>query len=191
MPASADQYSRWARRLTVAAAAIANYADHAEHNEAVDRRWILDSAEELQAVAFEVAAAEGVCLFDLYADRLADIELQSALDGEHTPGAHAVRKAITWRDLQLAQAEHDRLFHPDVIGLMKSQQLQHYALHVIKVAGALARRCDSDAPADEIRRRRLPDLFLFSVKLHTVMNSRMAATRLSRGEADFPRLTAI
>ncbi|MDP9136392.1 MAG: hypothetical protein M3N56_16370 [Actinomycetota bacterium] len=169
---------------------MANYADRAEHNEAIDRRWVLDSAEELQAVAGEIAAAEGLDLLELYAERLAAIETQSALDGEQAPGARAIRDARTWRDLQLAQAKHDQLFHPDVVGLMKSQQLQHYALHLIKITGALARRCESESPSQEVLSRRLPDLLLFSVKLHTVMNSRMAAAALPL-RAQAPRLAAI
>src|SRR5687767_14861652 len=101
MVTEADSYTDWTRRLAICAAAVANYADHAEHNEAVDPRWVLDSACELRAIAGEVAAAEGVDLFELYALRLGAIEQRSALDEHQFSGEQAARAAATWRELQL------------------------------------------------------------------------------------------
>lgn len=183
MTTSADLYVDWTRRVAICAAAVANYADHAEHNEPVDQRWVLEAAHDLRGIAEEIADAEDLDLVEVYAERLAAIEERSALGPDNAVGAESARAAETWRDLQLVQVEHDRVFHADVVGLMKSQQLQHYALHLTTITGALARRSVRDAVADEILGRRLPDMVLFALKLHTVMNIRLAPTSLPRTAA--------
>lgn len=167
-------YWEWTQRLAICAAAVANFTDHAEHNEPVDPRWVLDAADEMLGIASEIAVEEGQHLLELYASRLGAIERRSALAVGGFSGESEARAATTWRQLQLVQTDHDRLFHPDVVGLMKSQQLQHYALHLTKIAGAVARRCTHESVSEEIIRRRLPDMLLFALKLHTVMNSKLA-----------------
>jgi hypothetical protein len=43
--------------------------------------------------------------------------------------------------------EHDRHFHPDVIGLRTLDQLRHYVLHLAKLVGVFAEAADLDASA--------------------------------------------
>jgi len=165
-----DRHQAAALWLAQIAADVANYCDHAEHNESVERAWITNAARDLRALAIDVASLESVDLRRAYSARLGKLEQRNVLRSEFSfDGAAAVLDARTWRDLQLAQVEHDKVYHPDVIGLHKSEQLRHYALHLAKLAGAFARRAINGESTDEIRDRRLPDILLFGLKLSTVM----------------------
>lgn len=171
----------FALRLAPLTAAVANFCDHAEHNELSVRSWVLDSALALRQLIIDVCACEGLDLVDLYAERLGAIEARNVLSAPGTYDGHrAALEARTWRDLQLVQADHDRSYHPDVIGLAKSEQLRHYALHLSKIVGAFAAPADTD----DLLQRRLPDALLFALKLATVMGVRL-------DDEAMPRRTAI
>jgi hypothetical protein len=151
---------------------------------------VSDSGAVLRALACEIATFEGHDLRLLYAERLRTIERRNptweptALDG----GALA-ECAVTWRDLQLAQAEHDRRYHSDVVGLAKFEQLRHYALHAAKLAGAAAAVAQGLASTEDFVSRRLPDLLLFGLKLPTVMGERLPDAALASA-VDAQRLVA-
>jgi len=166
-----NRLQSFALSMAPQAAAVANYCDHVEHNETVSARWVTNAAEELARLALGLADEIGVDLIDLYAERLGMIEARNVLkQPEAFDGHAAVLVATTWRDLQVAQFEHDRYYHPDVIGLNKSAQLNHYALHLAKIVGAFALARD----AQELTTRRLPDALLFAIKLQTVMGQRLS-----------------
>lgn len=156
--------------LAPIAASVANYCDRIEHNEEVDRAWVQGAGNQLRQLADRVAADSGKSIIDLYAERLGEIEARNVLGH---PGAfdghHAALEARTWRDLQVVQADHDRHYHPDVVGLAKLDQLRHYALHLAKIAGAFAEPRDHT----ELFGRRLPDALLFGLKLATVTGARL------------------
>ena len=153
------------------AAAVANYCDHVDHNEVVATGWVTGAGEALRHLAVDFAAAHDLDLIALYAVRLAAIEQRNVLVHPGSfDGRAAAEQATTWRELQLVQAEHDRNYHPDVIGLPKVDQLRHYALHLAKIVGAFAEPRD----AEELIVRRLPDTLLFAIKLHTVMGEQLA-----------------
>jgi hypothetical protein len=165
------QFHRFALAVAPKAAAAANYCDHAEHNEAAERGWVLDAGTDLSRLAFEFADAAGVDLHRLYAERLGAIESGNVLarhDG--FDGRAAALAAASWRELQLVQVEHDRSYHPDVFGLSRTDQLRHYAFHLAKIVGAFAEA----ANPDELINRRLPDVLLFAIKLQTVMGKRLS-----------------
>jgi hypothetical protein len=163
-------YREFALALAPAAAAVANYCDHAEHNEVVDRGWVTTAGATLERLAFDLAPTVGVDLLAAYAERLGSIERRNVLAGTAVfDGARAASSASTWRELQLVQAEHDRVYHPDVLGLSRSDQLRHYAFHLAKLVGAFA-TSDDDV---ELLARRLPDTLLFAIKLRTVMGERL------------------
>jgi hypothetical protein len=146
------------------AAAVANYCDHVEHNEVVATGWVTGAG--------------------LYADRLATIEAKNVLARPDSfDGGAAADSAATWRELQLVQAEHDRVYHPDVVGLSKAEQLRHYALHLTKIVGAFAACAGGLVDAEEIGVRRLPDTLLFAIKLHTVMGAPLPEQPLPRKAA--------
>jgi hypothetical protein len=151
-------------------ASVARYCDHVEHNEPADTEWVDRASDSLSRLAFDFAAANGLDLIELYAQRLALIEAKNALAHPGGfDGRAAALAAATWRDLQLVQVDHDRDYHPDVIGLARVEQLRHYALHLAKIVGAFAAAGD----ADELINRRLPDTLLFALKLQTVIGKRL------------------
>ncbi len=165
--------------LAKATGQVANYCDHADHNEALDASWVLGAAEAVRNVAQRIAAGEGIDLVEAYADRLDEIEarnVQGPFDSFDGPAE--ARHALSWRELQRVQAEHDRLYHPDVVGLHKSDQLQHYTLHLAKLVGALAEQPSSGDRHVDFVTHRLPDMLLFGIKLSTVMGQKLPDTRI-------------
>lgn len=164
-----------------AAADVANYCDHVEHCEEASREWVTGAGKTLRAVAVRLASEASLDIFDLYAHRLDGVERRHPLfpvDGYHARGpAEAAR---TWHELQGVQFRHDRLYHPDVLGLHKLDQARHYALHLAKLTGALAAATLDAEAADDFARRRLPDLLLFGLKLATVMGQRLPDEQLPR-----------
>jgi hypothetical protein len=176
-----NRFQRFALAAAPHVASVANYCDHAEHNEVVDSTWVTEAGEALARLALELATECGVDLVDAYAERLAVIEARNVLDGPGGfDGRASARAAETWRELQLVQVEHDRHYHPDVIGMSRLDQLRHYAFHLAKIVGAFAPPDD----ADDLLNRRLPDTLLFAIKLRTVMGQRLADEPLPRGERD-------
>jgi len=165
-----DTFQTFALAAAPHAAAVANYCDHAEHNEPLDAHWVTEAGAALATLARELASACDADIVDLYAERLRTIEERNVLarrDG--FDGRAAALAAATWRDLQLVQADHDRHYHPDVVGMARLDQLRHYAFHLAKIVGAFA------APEnhDDLVTRRLPDTLLFAIKLRTVMGQRL------------------
>ena len=173
----AVQFQAFALAVAPHAASTANYCDHVEHNEPAAAEWVIGAGEALARLASELASDNGVDLVQLYAERLGAIEARSVLAGPGGfDGRTAALVAESWRDLQLVQAEHDRTYHADVVGLAKCDQLRHYALHLAKIVGAFAEAKDRE----ELIARRLPDALLFSIKLRTVMGSRLSEDPLPR-----------
>lgn len=172
---NSERFRQLALSIAPSAAAVANYCDHVEHNETAETRWVVDAATELSQLAFQFAQEAHVDLVEIYSERLGMIEAGNVLarpDG--FDGRAAVLASESWRDLQLAQIEHDRCYHPDVFGLPKTEQLRHYAFHLAKIVGAFADAANTEA----LLRRRLPDVLLFAIKLHTVMGKRLSDEQL-------------
>lgn len=183
-------YAAWALSLARSAAAVANFCDHVEHNEHADRAWVIDAGRDMRGLACSIALAEDIDLRAAYAARLTAIEARNPLRHPDSPDGGAIAlQATTWRELQLVQAEHDRFYHPDVVGLTKLDQLRHYALHIAKLVGALADAASNPDAGQDFCDRRLADLLLFGVKLATVTGHTLPkATLVSR--ADERRLVA-
>jgi hypothetical protein len=181
MDARTDDYREFALAAASHAAAVANYCDHVEHNEIVATAWVTSAGDALHQLALDFATRANVDLLARYAERLTMIEAQNVLmrPGSFDGGA-AANNASTWRELQLVQAEHDRIYHPDVIGSPKVEQLRHYALHLTKIVGAFADCAVGLGDAESIGMRRLPDTLLFAIKLHTVMGARLPEEPLPR-----------
>jgi hypothetical protein len=178
---TAEEFQNFALRLAPLAASVANFCDHVEHNEIADRVWVLEPAVALRDAAIELAAANDLVVINLYAERLGQIEARNVLSRPGSfDGRGAALRARTWRELQLAQMDHDRYYHPDVVGMAKIEQVRHIALHLAKIVGAFAEPRD----ADELLRRRLPDILLFAIKLATVMGARMPDEPLGPISAD-------
>ena len=176
-----DPKAAWLVQVAQASASVANYCDHIEHNEFVDRDWITAAARTLRRVAMEIAADEKIDLLGHYAARLSQIERLNVLwtIGD-CDGGRLVQDSTTWRSLQLAQVEHDRRFHPDVMGLSKMDQLRHYSFHLAKLTGAVAELVADVGDQEAFWRRRLPDLVLFGIKLSTVVGERLSDDPLPR-----------
>lgn len=174
-------FQDFALRLAPLAASVANFCDHVEHNEVADRAWVTEPAAALRAAAAELARAHELNLIELYAERLGQVEDRNVLARPAGYDGHrAALEAVTWRDLQLVQVDHDRYYHSDVAGMSKAEQLRHFALHLAKLVGAFAEPRD----AAELLHRRLPDVLLFSIKLSTVMGCRLPDEPASPNSAD-------
>lgn len=177
MHADTDTMRAFALEIAPAVGVVATYCDKVEHNEPADSKAVADAGAAIERAAVTLACRFGTDIVSAYADRLTVIETRNVLDHPAAyNGAADAREARTWRDLQLVQVEHDRHFHPDVIGLHKLDQLRHYVLHLAKLVGAFAAATDSD----DLMVRRLPDCLLFAIKLRTVTGTRMADKPLPR-----------
>jgi hypothetical protein len=172
-----NQFQSFALAAAPHAGAVANYCDHVEHNEDVATEWVVGAGEALARLALDLAAARDLDLIRLYAERLAAIEARNVLANPGGfDGRAAALAAETWRELQLVQSEHDRHYHPDVVGMARLDQLRHYAFHLAKIVGAFA----TPDNADDLVARRLPDTLLFAIKLRTVMGQRLSPEPLPR-----------
>jgi hypothetical protein len=161
-----------ALRLAGASASVGAYCDRAEHLEPTDPKAIRAAGAELRTLAFELAAERQIDLVQAYRRRLDSVEQRHPL---YPAGFAAVDEiphhGASWRQLQQVQWEHDRHYHPDVLGLARYDQLRHYAFHLTKLAGAAAEAAAGD-DADFFDRR-LPDLLLFGIKLATLTNEQL------------------
>jgi hypothetical protein len=161
--------------LASASAAIANYCDHVEHNEHVEIEWVRAAARSLRETSLHLCELAGVDPVGLYAERLAVIEHRNVHHNECShDGPAAARDVADWRSLQLVQDEHDHAYHYDVVGLTKSEQLRHYALHVAKLTGACADAAKGDLDQGDFLSRRVADMLLFGVKLATVTSEKLS-----------------
>jgi len=167
--------------LAPASAAVANYCDHVEHNERVEIAWVRDAARVLRETALRLCELAEVDPVELYAARLAAIEERNVHhSAESHDGAAAARGVRDWRALQLVQDGHDHAYHYDVVGLTKSEQLRHYALHVAKLAGACAEAAQGRLDQDDFLSRRVADMFLFGIKLSTVTSEKLPSEPVNR-----------
>jgi hypothetical protein len=177
MRADTEIARAFALEMAPAVGSVASYCDKVEHNELADPKAVADAGAVIEHAVVGLSRRLGVDVFAAYADRLAVIETRNVLDHHYAyDGAAAARDARSWRDLQLVQVEHDRHFHPDVIGLQKLDQLRHYVLHLAKLVGVFANAAD----LDDLRTRRLPDCLLFAIKLRTVTGTRLTDEPLPR-----------
>jgi hypothetical protein len=175
MELQSQAYVDAALLLAVLAGDVANFCDHAEHNEPADVEHVRRAGDELRLLSVELSATSGRDAIELYADRIAQIEARNVLGHEEAlDGADLARAAGTWRDLQLVQAAHDKSYHADVVGLSKAEQLRHYALHVAKLAGATAALARGAGDPTDWLVRRVPDMLLFGLKLATVTGLKLS-----------------
>jgi hypothetical protein len=161
--------------LAVVAGSIATYLDKAEHLEATDVASVARAASKLRSVAVSIAQAHGLDMLELYASRLGQIERANVLHDPDATGFVAAKaaKVHSLRGLQLLQLEHDRQYHPDVFGRPRDEQLHHFLLHLVKIMSATAAASRDDSLREPFLRTRLPDMFLFGVKIATAVGERL------------------
>lgn len=160
--------------LSQIAGEVANYCDHIEHCETADIEVVRQAGAVLREIGTQIAKAAGRDPVELYAGRLGMIEQRNVLwhSGSYD-GVAAALAARSWRALQLVQVEHDRVYHPDIIGSPKTQQLHHFALHLAKLAGSSAAVACGVSDHEDWLTRRVPDMLLFGVKLATVSGQKL------------------
>jgi hypothetical protein len=171
--------SEAASRLAATSASVSAYCDHAEHLEPTDREDIRTAGNELRTLAVELADAKQLDIVQAYRRRLESVERRHPL---YPAGGFAAVDQIPdegadWRLLQRVQWDHDRHYHPDVLGLSRYEQLRHYAFHLAKLAGA-ATEAASGRESDFLESR-LPDLLLFGLKLATLTNESLPDQQLA------------
>jgi hypothetical protein len=162
--------SEAAVRLAATSAGVAAYCDRAEHLEPTDREAIRTAGSELRTLALELAGDKQIDIVQAYRRRLESVEQRHPL---YPAGGFAAVDQIpdqsaSWQLLQRVQWDHDRHYHPDVLGLSRYEQLRHYAFHLAKLAGAASEAANGDE--SDFFERRLPDLLLFGLKLATLVN---------------------
>lgn len=169
MPVSGDDVRDAVQTLVRVVGGLAQFCDRAEHNEGTDRACVSAAGEALRGCALALLRARAVDPVAAYAERLASMEARHPLGGagvfdadEHIP------LAKTWRDLQRYQARHDAVYHPDVCGLAKIEQLKHYTLHLAKLAWLLQEHDLGQKTLVAPERDRFVDILVFGVKLATV-----------------------
>ena len=167
------------RALTKAAARLAGFCEHVEHNEPNSVSEAAHAGERLREIAAELSARSGLSLAEMYAARIRAVEQGSLLrhlslfdTGAGLVGADALDMAKTWDEVQVCQVIHDRQFHPDVFGLPKVEQIRHYTFHVTKLAGLFVEAIDND-DWESFQSERLADVAIFGVKIATVCNIRL------------------
>ncbi|HEX3734975.1 MAG TPA: hypothetical protein VHU86_07435 [Solirubrobacterales bacterium] len=166
--------------LAPASAAVANYCDHVEHNECAEIEDVREAARVLRDTALSLCDIARIDPVDLYAERLAVIEARNVHHSQDShDGAAAARGIGEWRALQLVQDAHDYAYHYDVVGLTKSEQLRHYALHLAKLVGACAEAADGRLAHDDFLARRVADMLLFGMKLATVTSEKLPAETIA------------
>ena len=164
------------RALTRAAADLAGFCEHIEHNESNSIGIAARAGDQLREIAANLSARSGISLTSAYAARIRAVEEKSLLrhvslfeSAVTLPGAEVLASAQTWDEVQIGQLIHDRQFHPDVFGLSKLEQIRHYTFHVTKLAGMFVDALDNNAwPI--FQKERLADIAVFGVKIATVCN---------------------
>ena len=164
------------RALTRAAADLAGFCEHIEHNESNSIGIAARAGDQLREIAANLSARSGISLTSAYAARIRAVEEKSLLrhvslfeSAVTLPGAEVLASAQTWDEVQIGQLIHDRQFHPDVFGLSKLEQIRHYTFHVTKLAGMFADALDNNA-WPTFQKERLADIAVFGVKIATVCN---------------------
>ncbi len=162
--------------LALIAGPIASYLDKSEHLERTEITSISRAGSSLRSLAASIARAHELDVVELYARRLDEIQQRNVLHQPHEDeGIPAkVQEAHSLRDLQLLQLAHDRVFHPDVFGLPRDDQLRHFLLHLVKIMSAAAASARDQTLRESFLRTRLPDMFLFGLKIATVVGERLA-----------------
>ena len=169
MPITTADVDDTVRVLVRLTGQLARFCDRAEHNEGTERGIVGTVAGELRLSALRLLEICGADPIAAYLTRLAEIEARHPLAGEGLfEAAGEVGRAKTWRDLQRSQARHDAVYHPDVVGLAKIDQLRHYTLHLAKLAWLLQEYTVAGDPVDASAEARVVDLLVFGVKLSTV-----------------------
>jgi hypothetical protein len=167
--------------LVRAAGRLAWQCDHAEHAEQADRAIVIEAGLHLRAAAIEAFQLLHLEPLASYATRLAAVESRSPLSGTGLFEAEeAIPTVETWRALQVAQLHHDRVYHPDVLGMARSEQLRHYTLHVTKLAWLALEASDGGDVIDRFVPARIADSLLFGVKLSTVAGEILPASAVGR-----------
>jgi hypothetical protein len=161
-------------KLVECSGVVAKYCDRAEHNESFDPHKIREVGQTLRTVAQDIATKLGLSLRSLYADRIGRIEAAHVLgESGSYDGAAAISTGQTWRSWQLAQADHDHVYHQDVAGLAKTNQLSHFGHHIAKLAWLMQQSLTDPGMRREFMVNRLPDIMIFGVKLATVTGQRL------------------
>jgi hypothetical protein len=176
------------RQVAVSTAEVARFCDHSEHNEELDRAWVLRAGERFRDLAMALASAFDLDLRDSYANRLGAIEANHLLSAaDRFDGQAEASAAWTWRDLQCVQIGHDRYFHPDVFGLARTEQLRHYVFHLAKLTGFLASATLDQSCWPALQERAIPDMLIFGLKLPTAVGVRLPNDKIAVPDADARR----
>lgn len=96
----------------------------------------------------------------------------------------------SWTNVLTVQAQHDRLFHTDVMASSRAYQTRHCLMHLDKLLGALAaivekafHKEDLGAHRTSFVSQRLPDFLVFAAKLSNLASVKGVAEPTVTGKA--------
>ena len=89
------------------------------------------------------------------------------------------------RELQKVQQEHDEKFHRDVMSWPKTQQIEHCAFHLSKLAGLFSTYCEKmhhgeQYDVDKLSSDRIPDILIFALKFANLWNIDLEKSYMDR-----------
>lgn len=90
-------------------------------------------------------------------------------------------------NLQIAQLEHDELFHKEITRLNIHQRLNHMALHFAKYSGKIC-DCILNNPNEQNLKRTIVDSFVISVTCANTLNLRISDRLIPSREQKFSSL---
>lgn len=150
-----------------------------------DRRAFRFAGRSLRLNGTELICAIGHNPLEDCAGRLRETASEKGVSYTPAFGQEANRDVLpSWRDLQLAEAEHQRLCDLEIAGLPLQQQMCRYAISLTAIAGAVAQAVESYAVEDESWRA-FVDLLLISLRFSTIAGESLTDHPVPRSNGEF------
>ncbi|MYB40511.1 hypothetical protein F4X86_04595 [Candidatus Saccharibacteria bacterium] len=151
-PSSTDCYENEAEAenfllhsLVRTAGSLATHCERVDGNEKTSVKEVEEVVRNLLLTAFSLAQNAGVDLDKIYEEKIKQVE-ESRPDSRLLGASPAILNApkffespMTWRDMQINQVQHNRLFQEHIFGRAKYDQLCLYALQLMSLLGSMER----------------------------------------------------